>query len=179
MDNGLIPKRYAKALYKYAVEEGLSEQLYHEMKQLCHSFENHADLNNMICNPYLPSEIKEKLLVTASGLPTDGILIRFMHLMNTHSRESFLRLTALSYIRVYTESSGILPMEILSAMELPKDIKIRIIGILENKFFDKTLEISYYIEPKLIGGFIVKTDSMILDASVRNELKNIGFKLLN
>ena len=34
MSDGLIPRRYAKALYKYAVENGDSQEIYELLKNL-------------------------------------------------------------------------------------------------------------------------------------------------
>ena len=41
-----------------------------------------------------------------------------------------------------------------------------------------TLEISQTIDPSLIGGFTVKIDDYLLDASVSNELKQLRLNLL-
>ena len=38
MNEGLIPNRYAKALYKYAREHGVAEAIYEEMKRFDDAF---------------------------------------------------------------------------------------------------------------------------------------------
>lgn len=38
MNEGLIPRRYAMALYKMAVDKGNTEQVYDEMKTVAKSF---------------------------------------------------------------------------------------------------------------------------------------------
>lgn len=53
------------------------------------------------------------------------------------------------------------------------------IGDLMKKQTDKTLEFVYEIDPSIIGGFILRVDSMQLDASVNSELKKLRLKLLN
>lgn len=45
MNEGLIPKRYAKALYKFAVERGADAGLYRLMGNLSHSFADNPALN--------------------------------------------------------------------------------------------------------------------------------------
>ena len=39
MNDGLIPNRYAKALFKVAVEKGEQAEIYTQMKQLVASFD--------------------------------------------------------------------------------------------------------------------------------------------
>ena len=54
----------------------------------------------------------------------------------------------------------------------------RIKGLLM-KQLNKQLEFVYKIDPTLIGGFVLRVDSMQLDASIQNELKKLRVKLLN
>ena len=46
MDNGLIPRRYAKALYKFALEHGSTQAVYDEMKQVVEAFRQNPTLQN-------------------------------------------------------------------------------------------------------------------------------------
>lgn len=179
MDNGLIPHRYAKALYKYADEQGCAEPLYKSIRLLCKAFEDNPGLNKVLCNPYASATDKEQLLQTASGAPSDDTLVRFFRLMSGHYRQEYFRMACLAYQEVYTCEKGILPVEILSAVELTDRIKAKIEGILHRHYKDKRLDTTYLVDPSLIGGFMIKTSSSVLDASVVAELKRLRSKLLN
>ncbi len=67
MDNGLIPYRYAKALYKYTQEKGKTEEVYNLMKRVIASFEANPRLQKVLANPFVKSADKEKLLLSAAG----------------------------------------------------------------------------------------------------------------
>ena len=69
-------------------------------------------------------------------------------------------------------------MGIITAVALDKEVLDRI-GDLMKKQTDETLEFVYEIDPSIIGGFILRVDSMQLDASVNSELKKLRLKLLN
>ena len=58
------------------------------------------------------------------------------------------------------------------------DIVARIKNLLKTQL-DKELEFVYVTDPALIGGFILRVESMQLDASIQNELKKLRVKLLN
>ena len=66
MNEGLIPKRYAKALYKFAVERGADAGLYRLMGNLSHSFADNPALNRTIDNPFVEDAKKVELLKTAA-----------------------------------------------------------------------------------------------------------------
>ena len=42
-----------------------------------------------------------------------------------------------------------------------------------------TLEVEHSLDPDLIGGFTVKVGDLLLDASIKNELKKLRLKLLS
>lgn len=179
MDNGLIPHRYAKALYKYAEGQGTAEQLYKNVKLLCKAFEVHTGLEKALCNPYAPMSDKTKLLQTVCGTTSDGTLIRFLQLMTSHYRQHFFRMACLNFLEVYAANKGLLPVEIQSAVEMTNQLKSKLEDVLHRQYPGKQLDTTYTVVPDLIGGFIIKTDSSELDASVVAELKRLRSKLLN
>ncbi len=179
MDNGLIPHRYAKALYQYAEGQGTAEQLYRCVRLLCKAFEGNTQLEKALCNPYALMSDKTHLLQTACGEPADDALIRFLQLMTGHHREHFFRMACLNYLEVYNADKGILPVEIQSAVEMTGRLKSKLEDVLHRQYPGKRLDTTYTVMPGLVGGFIIKTDSSELDASVIAELKRLRSKLLN
>ena len=53
MNDGLIPNRYAKALFKVAVEKGEQAEIYTQMKQLVASFDEMPALKAAVNNPFI------------------------------------------------------------------------------------------------------------------------------
>ncbi len=53
MDNGLIPYRYAKALYKYASEHGTTKAVYDLMNRVVDSFRSAPDMQKVLSNPFV------------------------------------------------------------------------------------------------------------------------------
>ena len=58
MDNGLIPHRYAKALYEFALERHDQTALYDAMKAVIDNFEAVPGLQKAMANPFMPKEEK-------------------------------------------------------------------------------------------------------------------------
>ena len=179
MNDGLIPNRYAKALYKHACEVGEAADVYAQMKMLGDSFANVDGLKATIDNPFIAIEDKEKVLLKASGAPKGGSLDKFIFLANKHSRITMLYAMALAYVRIYRSEQKISQVVISTACQLP-DEKIKEITATVEKYLDgRSLETTTLIDESLIGGFVVKVDSVVLDASVKNELKKLRLKLLS
>ena len=51
MNTGMIPSRYAKALYEYAGEKSATERVYGEMQRLAGSFAAEPALRRALDNP--------------------------------------------------------------------------------------------------------------------------------
>lgn len=180
MNDGLIPNRYAKALYKFALEHGEQQQgVYNEMKQLEVSYAGSKALRAAVINPFIAVEEKEKVLLTAAGAKAGGSLDRFIVLVIKKNRVNFLRSMALAYIKLYRQESGIASVEIVTAASMPDDEINGIVDVVKKHLGGKTLEMEVKVDDTLIGGFTVNVDGQVLDASVKNELKKLRLKLLN
>ncbi|MBP5687301.1 MAG: ATP synthase F1 subunit delta [Muribaculaceae bacterium] len=179
MNDGLIPNRYAKALYKLLQECGDTAAIYNEMKQLDASYAAEAGLKKAVNNPFLPVEDKLKLLCAASGAKLGGTSAKFMELVIKNNRIDFLRSIALAFMKQYREQNGIAKVEIVTAVQLGDDEINAIIDVVKEQFGDKTIELTKKVNPDLIGGFTVDVDSRVLDASVKNQLEKLRLKLLS
>lgn len=179
MNDGLIPNRYAKALYKLSQERGDTASIYQEMKQLAAAYAAEAALKKAVNNPFLPTGDKLKLLCAASGAPSDGTSARFMGLVIKNNRIDFMRAIALAFMKQYRELNGIARVEIVTATQLGDDEINAIIDVVKGQFGGKTIELTKRVDADLIGGFTVDVDSRVLDASVKNQLEKLRLKLLS
>lgn len=179
MNDGLIPNRYAKALFKYAAETGTQDQVYGEMKQLALSYAQNRKLKQAVTNPFLPAADKEKLLLTAAGAGQAGVTGRFLHMVIERNRVEFLHAMALAYDKIYRRDRGIARVEIVSATKLPEAQTQGILSVVKKQLGASSLELSERVDSALIGGFTVNVDDQVLDASVKTELEKLRLKLLS
>ena len=178
MNDGLIPQRYAKALYKYALEKADDTQLYEEMKRVADAFAARPDLQKVMDNPYVGAPDKERLLLAAAGeIPSDAYKA-FVRLVLSHDREGFMRRIALAYRGIYRDAHHIAQVVITTAAPLPDAEMQKLQGIVRKAFPEATLEVSCQVNPELIGGFVIDVDSTRMDASISNEIEQIRQNLL-
>ncbi|HOK37042.1 MAG TPA: F0F1 ATP synthase subunit delta, partial [Paludibacteraceae bacterium] len=67
MKTGLIASRYAQALYEFASDYKMEDEIYKGMKILEKSFTLNRELNAVLRNPLLKRELKKQLIITAYG----------------------------------------------------------------------------------------------------------------
>lgn len=177
MDKGLLPRRYAKALYKFAAEKNSTADVYAMMGNIAAAFDNNHDLQSVIANPFVPVSEKTKLLMTAGGTESD-IMADFIRLLATNNRLDIVRGVALAYAELYRQENHIHLVSITSAAPLSDQDKKRLTDMIEKHIGDAKAEYTFSVNPDLIGGFVVRIDNESLDASIRNEFKQLRKSLL-
>lgn len=116
MNEGLIPRRYAKALLKFAVERHQDARLYEIMNNLSRGFEMYPSLDSTVANPFIAADQKQQLLVTAAGATDkDEVYLDFLKLLRQNNRLPISRQIALAYVRDYRIANNIYKVEVTSA----------------------------------------------------------------
>ena len=180
MNQGLIPSRYAKALFEYASEKGADERIYQLMQTLEHSFETESSMQQAVANPFVPAPDKVKLLTSAAGAtPKDEVYARFMQLLVENNRLDAARDIALAYMKIYRSEHRIFLVTVTSAAPMGASEEDRLKALIERHLDGGTMEYHHRVDPALIGGFTVTINNEKLDASVADELKQLRLKLLS
>lgn len=181
MNDSLIPRRYAKALLKYCDEKGTQQRVYGLMNALIESFAANPSLSEVIANPFVADDEKRSLIMTAAGADasTDEALERFITLLITNNRIGGLKEMALAYRDLYRRQEKIYPVKVTSAAPLSPDEERRLKEIIRGQLDGGSMEYTSAVDPDLLGGFVVDIDSRQLDASIKNELKQLRLKLLS
>lgn len=173
MISGLIPHRYARALYKFAVDTKCTDKVYAEMKQLIASFRANPSLEKVLSNPFVKADDKRKLLLSAAGEKPGEDYKRFVTLILDHRREEFAYLMALAYRDIYRRENNISQVKITTAVKLPDAEIAKLKGVVEHSFPGSKFEYEYSVDPDIIGGFVIDVDSTRMDASISNELEQL------
>lgn len=179
MNGGLIPRRYAKALYKFALQEGSDRRVYEEMKSVVSAFKSNPDLDKVLANPFICNDDKRNLLLAAAGEGAGNAYRGFVRLVLENRREMFAYEMALSYLDIYREAHGISMVRIATAVEMPQVELDKLKALAQKSFMGRTLEFTYEVVPDIIGGFVIDVDSVRMDTSISNELEQLRLTLLN
>ena len=180
MDQGLLPRRYAKALYKFAVEKGDQSAVYTMMQHVVAAFDSTPGLGAALANPFVGGEEKLRLVTAAAGdsAAASATLTDFVKLLVENRRIDLLREIALAYTRLYRSENHIYGVRIVSAAPLSADDEKRLRDLVLKHLGNATAEFSFAVDPELIGGFVVNIENERLDASVKNELEQLRLNLI-
>ncbi|MDR1602290.1 MAG: F0F1 ATP synthase subunit delta [Tannerella sp.] len=177
MNEGLISRRYAKALYQYAVQRNEEQALYLRMKALIEHLRTLPELHETLCSPMVsPGEKAMLLRHAAQGNPEESYL-GFVRLILDNHREKSLTKIALSYTEYYLRKKRISVIHLTFATEMPQ----KILSHMQDDFAEITrgeVELSVQIDPSIRGGFIFRINDLRLDASVAGQLARMRKQIL-
>lgn len=180
MDQGLIPRRYAKAIYVFASEKGKAKDVYEMMRILTRTFDENPGLQSALANPAISFSDKLALVQTAAGVQSAdaSVLDDVMKLLEQNRRIDLTRSIALAYLDIYREANHISVVKVTSAAPMPEATMNRLRQLVKRHVGDGEIEFSSAVDPALIGGFTVAVGNERLDASIANELKQMRLSLL-
>jgi len=178
MDIGTISRRYAVALYKFAIKHGKEKAIYTEAITLSKSYMQYPALRRTLTNPVLPAISKEKLLNLAVGGDMSDEFLKFIRLIIHQKREMFLQIICLIYQQIYRYEKKLLHVEITTAVAIDKKTEEHIVDKIE-QITKETVDINTTVDPGIIGGYIIHWDTYRWDASVTTQLKQIKRELID
>lgn len=178
MNDGLIPQRYAMALYKFACDKKNTPAVYDEMKLVIESFKANPKLCEVLANPFVARADKEKLLLAAAGTDLEDDYRSFVKLILDHNREEYALQMAYAFRDIFRRENHISQVHITTAVKFDEAELDKLRQLVQKAYSDRTLEFTYSVNPEIIGGFIIDVDMVRMDASLSNEIEQLRQNLL-
>ncbi|MFT7345129.1 MAG: F-type H+-transporting ATPase subunit delta [Lentimonas sp.] len=171
MKGSKVAARYATSLLELAIEKGNLESVAGDMKYLHDTNEQNADLTSLFNSPIVSGDKKIAIYKEIFGQFED-ISMSFLELITNNSRENLMPEIAASFETQLKEHKGIVPVHLITAVELDEETKKNILAKIEGSV-NGTLEVTESIDASLIGGFIVKMGDKQIDASISSQFNKL------
>lgn len=167
--------RYAKALLELSIELKKVDEIAADMKYLAEVNEETKDFQLLLGSPVINSDKKIEIFDELFG-QFEELTTQFIHLITKKRREYMLAQVAESFAYQLKLHRGIVPITLISAVELDKKTKEKILDKVQDSVKGK-LEVTEIIDETIIGGFIVQMNNTQIDASIQSQLTNLKQRL--
>ena len=169
--------QYANALADIALEQGAGEAAQKQLKEFGAAFAESAELRNFLGNPAVAREDKhgvvEKLV---ARLGSSRIIRNFLLVIVDNQRTHVIPEIIDAFDLVIRQRRGVAEAEVASATELNAAQKKQLLQTLE-RLSGKKIEAKYSLDPKLLGGAVVRIGDTIYDGSLRSRLNQLRARL--
>ena len=165
--------QYANALADIVLQQGAAEPARKQLADFEAAYKESAELRNFMASPAVSREAKhgviEKLV---ARLGASRIVRNFLFVIVDNQRTHLLPEIAQSFEEVLRQRQGIAEAEVSSAVPLNEQQKAALLRNLENAT-GKKIQANYSLDPRLLGGAVVRIGDTIYDGSVRNQLERL------
>ncbi|MBW1769825.1 MAG: F0F1 ATP synthase subunit delta [Deltaproteobacteria bacterium] len=168
-----IARRYAKALMAIGKEDGQAEKYKEELGAFVTLLEEQKELEQAISNPLYDDESRKKVLqavLKRSGL--SQVMVSFLLLLFDKGRIQYLGDIYDFYEKLTDELANIVRADLVSATDLSEDTINKIRAALAQKT-GKEVKMDVSVDPTLVGGAVTKIGDLVLDGSVKTQLKTL------
>ena len=165
---------YARALFDFSVEKNIMHQITADFQNLDIFFNESKELvtylNNPIINQKAKREILEKTLKSQLNLET----FKFLMVLVDRDRINFLSAIINNYLELVYQAASIKLVKVSTASEFTDSQKETLIQKLKVLTDAREIRLIITIDPSLIGGFLIQTESKIIDFTVKNRLQQLA-----
>lgn len=167
-----IAKEYGTALFSLAMEEGKTEEYAEALRTVLGIFEQNPEYLSLLSGPSIPlgerlSSLRE---VFASALPVH--VLSYLSLLCEKGRISCFGESAEEYFALLNASRNRSNAVVTSAVSLTDGEKDQLRRKLE-ALRGGTVQMTFSVDPSLLGGVVVEMDGKVLDGSLRHRLREV------
>jgi F-type H+-transporting ATPase subunit delta len=172
-----VSLQYANALADIAMEQGAVEPAARQLGEFAAAYAESPELQNYLDSPAVSPEDKRAVLEKiAARIGASKMIRNFLFVVSDHRRSRDLPQIAEAFQSVVRERQGIADAKVFSSVPLSDGQKAELTKTLIG-ISGKTVEPSYFIEPELLGGVLVRVGDTIYDGSLRNRLAQMRVAL--
>jgi F-type H+-transporting ATPase subunit delta len=176
--SGAVARRYARALFALAREEGRIEELRRELDGLGELLAGSAELRHAILRPLLPGAARRRLLrALCERLGASDTLRRFCSFLVDQRRVIELEAIRVAYAALADEAAGRMRARVVSASPLSDAQRERLRRALAARTGCE-LELEVVTDETLLGGAVASVGGVVFDGSLRTQLEQLRASLM-
>lgn len=178
MRESTIARSYAEALFELGERHGQSEAFSAALALIATTLESEHRLRLFLETPKVEPAEKKRVLTEALHGEVPPLVLNFLLVVLDKGRQRILPQIAREYRALLDESLGRIHAEVTVARE-PDERTEREIAAELSRALGKTVLPSIQVDPKIIGGIIVRYGDRVLDGSLRRRLVTLRRRLLD
>lgn len=177
MNDSKISVRYAKALFELALEKDKLVEIEADMR-LIMEISLLDDFRNLLANPVVLPSKKEEIFVIAFKGALSSMSFSLIRQLIRNGREQFLPAIARNFISSSEKHRGITQASLTTAVRVSDKVKRDIIKMVSKQLRTEVV-LREVVNKDIIGGFILRVDDTLIDASVNNRMRKIKKAITN
>ncbi|WP_462331466.1 ATP synthase F1 subunit delta [Schwartzia sp. (in: firmicutes)] len=178
MLNLQLANKYSRAIFLLAQEENKLDEYGKELKQLSADIDSFPELKTYLASPMIPVQAKKEVAAKASAEEGLSQMVQnFFCMLVEKGRSELLDEIVSEYESFANEALGIVVADVTTARELKASQAESLSGKLA-EVTGKQIKLRPHLDPKIIGGAIVRMGDKRIDGSLTGKLQALQAELL-
>lgn len=168
-----VSKRYAKALLSLGKEDGNYLQYGKELQEFSSFFEQNTEFAQALSNPVFDLEARKSILnIVFQKAGYSDTVKNFLNLLLDKNRLGGISGISAFYEKLMDEVANVARAEVITPRPLHEDTRQRLEQVLEG-LTSRKIRMETKEDDTLIGGIVVKIGDLVLDGSIKAQLKGL------
>ena len=169
-----IAAPYARALFDFSVEKNIMHQITADFQNLDIFLNETPELVEYLNNPVVKQEAKGEILAKTLKSQINTETFKFLMVLIERDRINLLNSVINSYLELIYQTASIKMIEVVTASAFTNVQKNTLIQKLKELTNAREIRLVITVDPNLIGGFLIKTESKVIDFTVKNQLQKLA-----
>jgi F-type H+-transporting ATPase subunit delta len=165
---------YARALFDFSVEKNIMHQITADFQNLETFLEENSELSDYLNNPLVSKNAKRELLTKTLKSQLNAETFKFLMVLVDRNRINLLDSAITNYLELVYETASIKMIEVSTAFPFTNTQKDTLIQKLKELTNAREIRLIIKVDPSLIGGFLIKTESKVIDFTIKNQLQKLA-----
>ena len=169
-----IAAPYARALFDFSVEKNIMHQITADFQNLEIFLKEGAELTEYLSNPIVSQDAKSEILTKTLESQVNTETFKFLMVLVNRDRINLLQSIIDNYLELVYETASIKMIEVSTASAFTNLQKNTLIQKLKELTNAREIRLIITVDPSLIGGFLIKTESKVIDFTIKNQLQELA-----
>ncbi len=165
---------YARALFDFSVEKNIMHQITADFQNLDIFFNETPELTKYLNNPVVKQAAKREILAKTLKSQINTETFKFLMVLVDRDRISLLSAAINTYLELVYQTASIKMIEVTTASAFTNLQKNTLIQKLKELTNAREIRLVINVDPSLIGGFLIKTESKVIDFTIKNQLQQLA-----
>ena len=165
---------YAEALFESSKLMNLVEKTRQDLHLISKTIEQSRKLESFLANPLIVTDAKKNVLNNLFVEQVGTNCLNFLFILIERRRINLLSSIVNYYLKLVNQLELVTLVTVYTVIPLNEEQKKTLQEKLQTITKSKAIQLTIDIKPDLIGGFIVKIGSKIIDMSIYGQLNQIA-----
>ena len=169
-----IAAPYARALFDFSVDKNIMHQITADFQNLEIFLDESTELTEYFNNPLVSQDAKGEVLTKILKSQVNSETFKFLMVLVNRDRINLLKSVITNYLELVYQTASIKTIGVVTAVEFSNAQKNTLIQKLKELTNAREIKLNITIDPNLIGGFLIKTESKVVDFTIKNQLQQLA-----